>query len=76
MTLGRGVGAYMADTCRGPIHGEGCRALPLRACGALLDLAGKREHGNSDQVISTGPIYPIPAATSRSDQRWREKETL
>jgi hypothetical protein len=37
----------MADTCRGPIHGEGCRAVPLRACGALLDLARKREHGNS-----------------------------
>ena len=31
--------------------------MPLRACGALLDLAGKCEHRNLDQVISaTKPI--------------------
>jgi hypothetical protein len=26
--------------------------VPLRACAVLLDLAGKHEHRNSDQVIS------------------------
>jgi hypothetical protein len=49
--LFRGVGASAAHTWRG------IRAVPLRACGALLDLAGKREHRNSDQAISaTKPI--------------------
>ena len=51
ITLFRGVGASAAHTWRG------IGAVPLRACGALLDLAGKREHRNSDQVISaTKPI--------------------
>src|SRR5258708_35610342 len=51
ITVFRGVGASVAHTWRG------IRAVPSRACGALLDLAGKREHRNSDQVISaTKPI--------------------
>jgi hypothetical protein len=41
ITLFRGVGASVAHTWRG------IRAVPLRACGALLDLARKREHDNS-----------------------------
>src|SRR6266446_8174022 len=70
ITLFRGVGASAAHTWRG------IRAVPLRACGALLDLAGKRERGNSDQVVATpGPTYPTTAVISRSDRRKPERGT-
>src|SRR3984893_10049480 len=51
ITLFRGVGASAAHTWRRML------AVSLLTCVALLDLAGKREHRNSDQVISaTKPI--------------------